>query len=79
MHIKSVIFNDFKRFKNTSIVNITLTSKLIILVGPNGSGKSSVFDGFLQWTRITKFGTSDEKLEYYIRNKEDWADRQSVA
>jgi hypothetical protein len=39
----------FKRFTDTTIVEIPPTARLVILAGPNGSGKSSMFDGFRSW------------------------------
>lgn len=46
MRIRSVQIQDFKRFSELSIVDITESSKLVVLLGPNGCGKSSLFDAF---------------------------------
>ena len=44
MKIASIHLQNFKRFTDLKIQNISATAKLVVLLGPNGCGKSSVFD-----------------------------------
>jgi RecF/RecN/SMC family protein len=68
MKIKSLHFQDFKRFHDLTISEIP-PAKLVVLTGPNGSGKSSVFDGLLQW-KLANAGLKGYNGEdpYYSRN-----------
>lgn len=49
MRLKSLYFNNFKRFTELRVKDIPETSRLIVLVGANGCGKSSFFDGLQMW------------------------------
>lgn len=57
MKIKSVHLNNFKRFTDLTISDISPKAKLVVLVGPNGCGKSSLFDAFKSWHMLRGFGT----------------------
>ena len=49
MKIKSIKLNNFKRFTNLTITDLSKSAKLVVLIGPNGCGKSSLFDAFHCW------------------------------
>lgn len=51
MKIREIRLKEFKRFSDTTITNIPITAKLVMLVGPNGSGKSSLIDAAYSWHR----------------------------
>lgn len=51
MKISEVTINNFKRFTDLKITNISPKAKIVIIIGPNGSGKSSLFDAFHRWYR----------------------------
>ncbi len=51
MKIREIHLKEFKRFSNTTITDIPITAKLVMLLGPNGSGKSSLIDAAFSWHR----------------------------
>lgn len=69
MKIKKVHLEDFKRFTNLTIKNISSSAKLIVLVGPNGCGKSSLFDAFKTWHLMK--GYYNEANGDYCKKKQD--------
>lgn len=52
MKIREIRLTNFKRFTDTTITDIPITARLVMLVGPNGCGKSSLIDGVHVWYRI---------------------------
>lgn len=50
MKLKKIQLKKFKRFTDTTLLDIPESAKLIILIGPNGSGKTSLFEAFKQWS-----------------------------
>lgn len=51
MKIREIRLKEFKRFTQTTIAEIHITARLVMLVGPNGSGKSSLIDAAYSWHR----------------------------
>ena len=52
MKIRELKLANFKRFTDTTITDIPITARVVILVGPNGCGKSSVIDAATTWHRM---------------------------
>ncbi|TET71561.1 MAG: ATP-binding cassette domain-containing protein [Candidatus Aminicenantes bacterium] len=79
MKIKEIKLNNFKRFTDLTITNISDKARLVVIIGPNGSGKSALFDALHHWYRMkSQTGWLDDQL-YYIKEKDesfDW--NQSV-
>lgn len=65
MKIKKVHLENFKRFTDLTIENISPSAKLVVLVGPNGCGKSSLFDAFKTWHKIKGYGRGSDN--YYCK------------
>ena len=67
MRIKELNLQNFKRFTDLQIKNISPEAKLVLLIGANGSGKSSVFDAFEWMRRSGRFqnGGTDFNAEYF--------------
>jgi predicted ATPase len=68
MKVKEIRLNNFKRFNNLTITNISESAKLIVVVGPNGSGKSSLFDAFHHFYRQRAGWGWSGDTSYYSRN-----------
>jgi energy-coupling factor transporter ATP-binding protein EcfA2 len=51
MKIREIKLTTFKRFTDTTISGIPITTRLVLLVGPNGCGKSSLIDAVHMWHR----------------------------
>ncbi|TDA65165.1 MAG: ATP-binding cassette domain-containing protein [Chloroflexi bacterium] len=51
MKIREIQLKNFKRFSDTTITDIPIAARLVMLVGPNGSGKSSLIDAVQTWHR----------------------------
>jgi len=51
MKIREIRLREFKRFTRTTITDIPITARLVMLAGPNGSGKSSLIDAAFSWHR----------------------------
>jgi AAA15 family ATPase/GTPase len=79
MKISEIHIKNFKRFKDTHIIDLPSLSKIVIVVGPNGSGKTSLFDAFYHWYKgNTGFGYSPDE-SYYVKEKSEGFDpRRSV-
>ena len=60
MKIKKVHLENFKRFTDLTIENISPSAKLVVLVGPNGCGKSSLFDAFKVWHILKGYNNSSD-------------------
>src|SRR6266446_4470219 len=62
MRIREIQLRNFKRFTDTTITDIPLEARVVILVGPNGCGKSSVIDAAQMWHRhhYARSGNFDE-------------------
>ncbi|MEO1287503.1 MAG: AAA family ATPase, partial [Chloroflexota bacterium] len=72
MKISSIHLEDFKRFTNLTIENISETTKLVILVGSNGSGKSSLMEAFNFWSwRGRKNGGVNFQESYHWKKSSD--------
>jgi len=51
MKIREIRLTNFKRFTDTTITDIPVAVRLVLLVGPNGCGKSSLIDAAHTWYR----------------------------
>jgi predicted ATP-dependent endonuclease of OLD family len=51
MNIRDIRLTNFKRFSDTTITDIPVGARLVLLVGPNGCGKSSLIDAAQMWHR----------------------------
>jgi energy-coupling factor transporter ATP-binding protein EcfA2 len=51
MKIRGIQLTNFKRFTDTTIADIPVEARLVLLVGPNGCGKSSLIDAAQMWYR----------------------------
>ncbi|MFH1110104.1 MAG: AAA family ATPase [Planctomycetota bacterium] len=51
MKIREIRLTNFKRFTDTTITDIPVAARLVLLVGPNGCGKSSLIDAAHMWHR----------------------------
>lgn len=58
MKIREIRLKNFKRFTDTTITDIPINTRLVLLVGPNGCGKSSLIDSVHMWYRT-----------HYLRNR----------
>lgn len=70
MKIKKIHLEEFKRFTDLTIDNISPSAKLIVLVGPNGCGKSSLFDAFKTW-HLMKGYYNEADGDYCKKKQED--------
>lgn len=70
MKIKKIHLEEFKRFTDLTIDNISPSAKLIVLVGPNGCGKSSLFDAFKTW-HLKKGYYNEANGDYCKKKQED--------
>lgn len=52
MKVREIKIRNFKRFTDTTITDIPVAARLVLLVGPNGSGKSSLIDAFHMYYRM---------------------------
>ena len=59
MRITELRLQNFKRFTDLHIKNLSPDAKLVLLIGANGSGKSTVFDAFEQLVSNEKHGQSN--------------------
>ena len=72
VRIKSVHLQNYKRFTDLHIGDISESARLVVMVGPNGSGKSSVFDAFLlksQAARSNQALTNDTYAGYLVKDE----------
>lgn len=51
MKIRDIRLQNFKRFTETTVGDVPVTARLVVIVGPNGCGKSSVVDAAHIWHR----------------------------
>lgn len=51
MKIRKIRLTNFKRFTDTTIADIPIAARLVLVVGPNGCGKSSLIDAVHLWHR----------------------------
>lgn len=70
MKIQTFHLQNFKRFKDLHIKNISLNAKLVLLIGANGSGKSSLFDAF-QWLITDAPATAEKQFQHNIYYQKD--------
>lgn len=71
MKINSIKLNNFKRFSELHIKDISEKSKLVLIIGSNGSGKSSIFDSFDFLQKGPYKGMpypGEESLNYYRKS-----------
>lgn len=62
MKIREIRLTNFKRFTDTTITDIPIGARLVLLVGSNGCGKSSLIDAAQMWyrNRYAQSGIFDE-------------------
>lgn len=82
MRLKSVHFQDFRRFTDLRIEGIPDTVRLIVLAGPNGVGKSSFFDGLQAWHQFNVWSAAVANESYNNKlgssSKTRWYQRLDV-
>ena len=70
MKIKSIKLQNFKKFSDLTLGNLSDTVKLVVLLGPNGCGKSSLIESMEVARKIYGFRQipwSDSDFNYYIK------------
>ena len=70
MRITELRLQNFKRFTDLQIKNLSPDAKLVLLIGANGSGKSSVFDAF-EWFKTFKKAPLNEEIDGYYKKESD--------
>jgi len=68
MKVSEIRLTNFKRFTDTTITDIPVAARLILVVGPNGCGKSSLIDASHMWHRL-KWLNSGNWDETYHRKQ----------
>jgi len=68
MKLKKIQLKKFKRFTDTTLLDIPESAKLIVLTGPNGSGKTSLFEAFKQWSGRWGNLNYDSDLSYISKD-----------
>lgn len=71
MKIREIRLTNFKRFTNTTIADIPLDTRLVLLVGPNGCGKSSLIDAVYMWHRSNWQGSGTWDETYHRKQIPD--------
>ena len=70
MKIKNIKLQNFKKFSNLTIDNLSDTVKLVVLLGPNGCGKSSLIESMEVARKIYGFHQipwNKSNFDYYIK------------
>jgi predicted ATPase len=70
MRIEKVTLNEFRRFTDLEIDDLSNRHRLVVLAGPNGSGKSSFFDALNLWHQLESGKGWAGDQSYYIKSKE---------
>lgn len=82
MKLKKIQLKKFKRFTNTTLLDIPESAKLIILIGPNGSGKTSLFEAFKQWSGRYGYLGYESDISYISKDDPNfnntWADNIKI-
>jgi hypothetical protein len=82
MKIREIRLNQFKRFTDTTITDIPITAKLVLLAGPNGCGKSSLIDAVSMWHRTHWAQTGNWDATYHQKqipgNTVEWHNSVSL-
>ena len=70
MKIRNIRLQNFKKFSNLTIDNLSDTVKLVVLLGPNGCGKSSLIESMEVARKIYglhQIPWSNSNFNYYIK------------
>jgi hypothetical protein len=65
MKVREIRLTNFKRFTDTTITDIPVAVRLVLLVGPNGCGKSSLIDAAHMWHRYHGAGSGNWDDTYH--------------
>ncbi|WP_186069227.1 AAA family ATPase [Burkholderia gladioli] len=77
MKISKIKLDNFRRFTDLSVEDLSETTRLVVLAGPNGCGKSSLFDAlFLKYRQDCGLGWSNDGGYYH---KGEFKDGEPIA